>query len=85
MPEPSVTIDFDSDPRAAAATRQAAFAEAAKQGYLAAAAHISFPGIGRLKRDGAGYRWFPLVYVNDALPRSPDAAQRNPGAVAEKK
>ena len=26
------------------------------------AAHISFPGLGRVRAEGAGYRWVPLQY-----------------------
>ena len=60
--EPKVTIQFDTDPKAAAAQRQAAFADAAKNGYLVAGAHLSFPGIGRVRADGKGYVWMPLNY-----------------------
>jgi len=60
--DPSVTVEFDRDQKKAAAARKAAFAEAAKQGYFVAIAHISFPGIGQLAKDGAGYRWLPVNY-----------------------
>lgn len=66
LPNPAVTIMFDSDSRAAAAQRKKAFAGAAKNGYLVAPAHVSFPGIGQLRADGKGYRWFPIAYINDA-------------------
>jgi len=48
-----------------AATRKKAFADAVKGRYWVAADHISFPGVGHLRRDGAGYRWIPMIYVND--------------------
>ena len=60
--DPKVTIQFDTDPKAAAAARQAAYAEAAKSGYLVAGAHLSFPGIGRVRAEGKGYAWMPLNY-----------------------
>ncbi|MBT2322641.1 MBL fold metallo-hydrolase [Variovorax paradoxus] len=60
---PSVTIQFDTDSRPAAAQRKKAYAEAAAQGYLVAGAHISFPGIGRLRSQGDGYVWVPVNYV----------------------
>ena len=60
---PGVTIQFDSDTKAAALQRKKAYAEAAKQGYLVGSAHISFPGIGRLRADGKGYVWIPVNYV----------------------
>ena len=61
---PSVTIQFDTDPKAAAPQRQMNFADAAKQGYLVAMAHDSFPGIGKLRADGKGYEWLPTNYVS---------------------
>ncbi|MES2423470.1 MAG: MBL fold metallo-hydrolase [Pseudomonadota bacterium] len=60
--DPAVTIQFDTDSKAAAAQRKKAYAEAAKQGYLVAGAHLSFPGIGRVRADGKGYRWIPVNY-----------------------
>lgn len=66
FPNPAVTIAFDSDPKAAAAQRKKAFADAAKHGYLIAPSHVSFPGVGRLRTEGSGYRWVPIPYVNDA-------------------
>jgi glyoxylase-like metal-dependent hydrolase (beta-lactamase superfamily II) len=60
--EPSVTIQFDSDSKAAAAQRKKAYADAAKQGYWVAAAHLSFPGIGQVRAEGKGYVWFPANY-----------------------
>ena len=71
LPDPAVTIEFDSDQKAAAAQRALAFADAAREGYLVAPAHIAFPGIGHLRRDAGrtGYVWVPLAYVNDAVER----------------
>ncbi len=63
---PSVTIRFDVDSPAAAQQRQKAFANAAKQGYWVGAAHISFPGIGHVRKSGNGYAWVPANY---SLPR----------------
>ena len=60
---PAVTIKFDSDSKAAAAERKLAYAEAAKQGYLVGATHISFPGLGRLRASGLGYLWVPVNYT----------------------
>ncbi len=59
---PGVTIQFDTDSKAAAAQRKKAYAEAAKQGYLVGIAHVSFPGIGRLRAQGSGYQWVPVNY-----------------------
>ena len=61
---PTVTIAFDSDPKAAAPARQKNYADAAKLGYYVAIAHVSFPGIGRLRADGKGYQWLPANYTS---------------------
>jgi len=61
--DPSVTIQFDTDSRAAAPQRKRAYADAAKKGYYVAIAHVSFPGIGQLRHDGKGYRWLPANYT----------------------
>ncbi len=59
---PAVTIQFDTDSKAAAVQRQRAYADAAKAGYWVAAAHLSFPGIGHLRKDGKGYVFVPVNY-----------------------
>jgi glyoxylase-like metal-dependent hydrolase (beta-lactamase superfamily II) len=60
--EPSVTIRFDVDPKAAARARKLAYADAAKNGYWVGAAHITFPGLGHLRAEGSGYLWIPANY-----------------------
>ncbi|MBL8307029.1 MAG: MBL fold metallo-hydrolase [Rubrivivax sp.] len=59
---PATTIQFDTDSKAAAPQRIRNFADAAKGGYYVAVAHISFPGIGRLRADGKAYAWVPANY-----------------------
>lgn len=70
------------DPTAAAAARALAFADAAKQGYLIAPAHMSLPGVGHLRRDGKGYRFVPLPYLTITTqrnkPRGQNTANRHP-------
>ena len=61
---PSVTIHFDSNPGKAEAERKAEYAAAAKGGYLVAAAHIAFPGLGHVRADGKTYDWVPVNYTN---------------------
>lgn len=63
FPEPAVTIKFDTDSKAAFAQRKKAFADAAKRGDWAAAAHLPFPGIGHLRASGKGYDWVPANYT----------------------
>jgi len=60
--EPSVTIQFDTDPKAAAVQRKKAFADAARQGHWVAAAHLSFPGLGHIRTDGKAYAFVPANY-----------------------
>jgi glyoxylase-like metal-dependent hydrolase (beta-lactamase superfamily II) len=59
---PSVTIAFDTDPKLAAPQREKSYADAAEKGYYVAIAHVSFPGIGKLRADGKGYDWIPVNY-----------------------
>jgi len=60
--DPTVTIAFDTDSKAAMPQRRKAYAAAAEQGFYVAVAHVSFPGIGQLRPDGKGYRWLPANY-----------------------
>jgi glyoxylase-like metal-dependent hydrolase (beta-lactamase superfamily II) len=62
--DPSVTIAFDTDAKAAYAERKKSFAEAAKEGFLVGFTHISFPGLGHIKAAGKGYEWMPLSYAS---------------------
>lgn len=69
FPDPSVTIQFDSDSKAAAPQRKKQFAEAAAKGHYVAVAHIAFPGIGHIRAEGTGYVWVPANYTaNNAKP-----------------
>ncbi|MEF7615129.1 MBL fold metallo-hydrolase [Aquincola sp. MAHUQ-54] len=61
--KPVVTIQFDVDSKSASVQRRNAYTDAAKGGYLVAAAHLPFPGIGRLRAEGAGYRFVPIDYA----------------------
>lgn len=60
---PTVTIGFDSDEKAAYASRKAVFDDAAKNGTLVAGAHLQFPGMGHIAVQGKGYRWIPVNYT----------------------
>jgi glyoxylase-like metal-dependent hydrolase (beta-lactamase superfamily II) len=63
FPHPEVTIHFDTDPKAAAVQRKKAYAQAAKEGHLVGAAHLPFPGLGRLRTEGSGYAFVPVDYT----------------------
>jgi glyoxylase-like metal-dependent hydrolase (beta-lactamase superfamily II) len=64
--DPSVTVKFDVDPKAAAARRKLALADAARNGYLVALDHVYFPGVGHVQKEGEHFRWIPVPYVNDS-------------------
>ena len=60
---PQVTIGFDSDDKAAYASRKKVFDDAAKSGALIGGAHLQFPGVGHIETQGKGYRWIPVNYT----------------------
>jgi glyoxylase-like metal-dependent hydrolase (beta-lactamase superfamily II) len=60
---PTVTIGFDSDDKAAYASRKRVFDDAAKNGWLLGGAHLQFPGLGHVAVQGKGYRWMPVNYT----------------------
>lgn len=62
LASPDVTINFDSDQPQAAKARAATFAQLAKDGSLVAASHLSFPGVGHLRKSGKGWVWLPVSY-----------------------
>ncbi|HEX7842748.1 MAG TPA: MBL fold metallo-hydrolase [Kofleriaceae bacterium] len=64
FPDPSVTIQFDSDSKAAMPQRKKLYADAVAKGYFLAFSHVSFPGIGHVRKEGAGYEWIPANYTN---------------------
>jgi len=61
--KPSVTIQFDTDPKMAEANRKAAFASAAKEGYLIGAPHLPFPGVGHIRADKKAFVFVPANYT----------------------
>jgi glyoxylase-like metal-dependent hydrolase (beta-lactamase superfamily II) len=63
MDNPQVTIGFDSDEKAAYASRKKVFDDAARNGYMIGGAHLQFPGLGHLQTQGKGYRWIPVNYT----------------------
>lgn len=59
---PEVTAEYDVDPVGAAQERLREFEFAAEKGFVVASAHISFPGLGHIRRMGSTFRWVPLPY-----------------------
>ncbi|WP_343699734.1 MBL fold metallo-hydrolase [Caulobacter sp.] len=57
---PDITIAYDVDALGAAQTRRNILADAAHGGYLVGGAHITFPGLGHVDRQGDHFRWRQL-------------------------
>jgi glyoxylase-like metal-dependent hydrolase (beta-lactamase superfamily II) len=65
LQHPEVTAVFDIDQTAAAATRNQLLTKLAREDVLIAAPHSSvFPPLGRLRKDGSGYSWVPVVFTD---------------------
>ena len=62
LADPSVTVDYDVAPAAAAVQRKAILAQLAQSHELAAGDHLSFPGLGHMVRSGSGFAFVPLPY-----------------------
>ncbi|MBW0448720.1 MBL fold metallo-hydrolase [bacterium M00.F.Ca.ET.228.01.1.1] len=62
LQNPTASVEYDSDAAAAQASRRRALELAADQRYLIGAAHIAFPGLGHIRRNGATYDWVPVNY-----------------------
>lgn len=60
---PEVTIDYDSDQPTARAARLALFDRLAKEGWSFGGAHMPFPGIGHVRKDGNAFAYVPVEYV----------------------
>jgi glyoxylase-like metal-dependent hydrolase (beta-lactamase superfamily II) len=63
--DPDVTVEYDSDAATAVESRRNLLELAASRHYLIGAAHISFPGLGHVRKDQDGYAWIPLNYDAD--------------------
>ena len=62
LQHPELTVLFDIDPTAAAATRAQLLPKLAGGNVLIAGPHSSvFPPLGRLRKEGSGYSWAPVV------------------------
>ncbi|MGA4210269.1 MBL fold metallo-hydrolase [Ralstonia nicotianae] len=59
---PEVAMEFDVDPKQAVATRRRLFVEAAHDKLWVGGAHLPFPGLGHVRKDGKAYAWVPIEY-----------------------
>ena len=72
LQHPEVTAIFDIDQTAAAATRHQLLSKLAREEVLIAALHTSlFPALGRLREEGSGYSWVPVVFTDQWVENAP--------------
>src|ERR1700722_887469 len=64
LKHPDITVAFDIDHSAAAATRNQLLPTLAREAAVIAGPHMPFPGLGRLRKDGNGYIWAPVVFTD---------------------
>ncbi|HET6184114.1 MAG TPA: MBL fold metallo-hydrolase [Acetobacteraceae bacterium] len=64
VPRPEVTIEFDTDPDQAAATRRRTFDMAASDRLLIAGMHVHYPGFAHIVRQGGSYALLPEPWVH---------------------
>jgi glyoxylase-like metal-dependent hydrolase (beta-lactamase superfamily II) len=67
FPDPSVSLQYDSDLAAAREQRKKVFADAAEHRYWIGGAHLPFPGIGHLRTNGSGYTFVHANYTSLTL------------------
>ena len=64
LQHPEVTVVFDIDPTAAAATRNQLLPNLAREDVLIAGPHMLFPSLGRLHKEGSAYSWAPVAFTD---------------------
>ena len=62
VPRPEVTIEFDTDAKAAAATRRRTFDMVATDRQLIAGMHVHYPGFAHVVRHGDSYAMLPEAW-----------------------
>jgi glyoxylase-like metal-dependent hydrolase (beta-lactamase superfamily II) len=61
---PETGVDADSSRERAASTRRALLKELSNEKTLVAGAHLDFPGLGYIAREGEGFRFLPEQWVS---------------------
>ncbi|MBB5327816.1 MBL fold metallo-hydrolase [Tunturiibacter gelidoferens] len=59
---PEVTVQYDVDAGQAAQTRSQQLQLVSDKGWLVGSEHISFPGLGHVRKVGSVYQWVPIPY-----------------------
>ncbi|MET3228020.1 UNVERIFIED_ORG: glyoxylase-like metal-dependent hydrolase (beta-lactamase superfamily II) [Burkholderia sp. 1263] len=62
LQNPAASVEYDTDAADARRSRREVLELAAKQRYLIGAAHIAFPGLGHVRKNGRTYDWVPVNY-----------------------
>ena len=60
---PEIAVQYDVNPDKAAQTRKLLLDFAARNAVLVGSDHISFPGLGHVRKVGDRYRWVPIQYT----------------------
>lgn len=63
LDHPEATMSFDTDQKTALAERRQAFDAAARAGTMIGGAHLAFPGLGHLRKDGKGFDFVPVNFT----------------------
>lgn len=59
FPSPDISVTYDSDPNAAAASRKSILDYAAKNSIPIGGMHLAYPAVGTVEISGSGYRFVP--------------------------
>ena len=62
FPHPDWHVAYDTDPVLAAKSRRTLLTQAAAERTLVSGAHLPFPAVGYVKREGSGFNWVPRVW-----------------------
>ena len=60
FPHPEVSLAYDTDQGLAAKTRLGLLKRASEGDWLVAGAHLPFPGLGHVRKEGEGFVWIPV-------------------------
>ena len=71
LQHPELTVVFDIDPIAAAATRKKLLLKLASEDVVIGGPHMLFPGLGRLHKEGSGYTWAPVAFTDQWIQYAP--------------
>ncbi|PRX28080.1 glyoxylase-like metal-dependent hydrolase (beta-lactamase superfamily II) [Paraburkholderia sp. BL18I3N2] len=62
LQNPAASVEYDTNVADAQHSRRLALQLAANKRYLIGAAHVAFPGLGHIRKNGRTYDWVPVNY-----------------------